>query len=110
MKYLLMDSEYCSMGRWISWIVAEEFNMKMYEAEDIAENIEWLGKEKLNNFYARIACMEIEDIKKDAEFIKIKEALTQKEVADMLGISQSYISRLEKKIIGRLRTEVAEKI
>ncbi len=35
---------------------------------------------------------------------------TQKEVADMLGISQSYISRLEKKIIKRLRTEVAQKI
>jgi len=35
---------------------------------------------------------------------------TQKEVADMLGISQSYISRLEKKIISRLRGEVAEKI
>ncbi len=35
---------------------------------------------------------------------------TQKEVADMLGISQSYISRLEKKIIARLRGEVAEKI
>ena len=33
--------------------------------------------------------------------------LTQKEVADLLGISQSYISRLEKKIIERLRTEVA---
>ena len=31
---------------------------------------------------------------------------TQKEVADMLGISQSYISRLEKKIIGRLRREI----
>lgn len=30
---------------------------------------------------------------------------TQKEVADMLGISQSYISRLEKKIIGRLKKE-----
>lgn len=30
---------------------------------------------------------------------------TQKEVADMLGISQSYISRLEKRIIGRLRRE-----
>lgn len=35
---------------------------------------------------------------------------TQKEVADLLGISQSYISRLEKKIIRRLRTnmELAE--
>ncbi len=31
---------------------------------------------------------------------------TQKEVADMLGISQSYISRLEKKIIGRLKKEL----
>ena len=32
--------------------------------------------------------------------------LTQKEVADMLGISQSYISRLEKKIIKRLKKEI----
>ena len=31
---------------------------------------------------------------------------TQKEVADMLGISQSYISRLEKKIMKRLRSEI----
>lgn len=33
--------------------------------------------------------------------------LTQKEVADMLGISQSYISRLEKKIIERLKNELS---
>ncbi len=32
--------------------------------------------------------------------------MTQKEVADKMGISQSYISRLEKKIIGRLRKEI----
>lgn len=32
--------------------------------------------------------------------------LTQKEVADLLGISQSYISRLEKKIMKRLRKEM----
>jgi RNA polymerase sporulation-specific sigma factor len=35
------------------------------------------------------------------------EEMTQKEVADLLGISQSYISRLEKKIIGRLRKEMS---
>lgn len=35
---------------------------------------------------------------------------TQKEVADMLGISQSYISRLEKKIILRLRKEFAKMV
>ena len=34
--------------------------------------------------------------------------MTQKEVADQLGISQSYISRLEKKIIGRLRKEIVK--
>ena len=36
--------------------------------------------------------------------------LTQKEVADALGISQSYISRLEKKIMYRLRKKIEEKI
>lgn len=35
-----------------------------------------------------------------------KKPHTQKEVADILGISQSYISRLEKKIIRRLRKEI----
>ena len=39
-----------------------------------------------------------------------EEEKTQKEVADMLGISQSYISRLEKKIIKRLKKEIETKI
>ncbi len=38
------------------------------------------------------------------------EEMTQKEVADALGISQSYISRLEKKIMIRLRKKIEEKI
>ena len=38
------------------------------------------------------------------------EEKTQKEVADMLGISQSYISRLEKKIIKRLKKEMIKSI
>ena len=36
--------------------------------------------------------------------------LTQKEVADKLGISQSYISRLEKRIIARLRKQIERKV
>jgi len=36
------------------------------------------------------------------------EEKTQKEVADILGISQSYISRLEKKIMQRLRREMVK--
>ena len=39
-----------------------------------------------------------------------KREYTQKEVADMLGISQSYISRLEKRIIERLRAEISGKL
>lgn len=35
-----------------------------------------------------------------------KKELTQKEVAERLGISQSYISRLEKRIIKRLRRDI----
>jgi RNA polymerase sporulation-specific sigma factor len=37
---------------------------------------------------------------------KDKEEMTQKEVADILGISQSYISRLEKRIIKKLQKEI----
>lgn len=37
-----------------------------------------------------------------------KEELTQKEVADMLGISQSYISRLEKRILVKLKKDIAK--
>lgn len=37
-----------------------------------------------------------------------KSEKTQKEVADLLGISQSYISRLEKKIIFRLKKEIGK--
>ena len=37
-----------------------------------------------------------------------KEEMTQKEVADYLGISQSYISRLEKKIVRKLKKEIVK--
>ena len=42
--------------------------------------------------------------------LKGDDELTQKEVADKLGISQSYISRLEKKIIVRLKKEFTKMI
>ena len=35
-----------------------------------------------------------------------RDEMTQKEVADVLGISQSYISRLEKRILQRLHGEM----
>ncbi len=39
-----------------------------------------------------------------------QKELTQKEVADRMGISQSYISRLEKKIIARLKKEISAQV
>ena len=53
---------------------------------------------------------------REREIIELRYGLggrkekTQKEVADMLGISQSYISRLEKKIISRLKSEIGSRI
>ncbi len=59
----------------------------------------------------KIMMEEIEKLnKRDKEIMVLryglygKEEKTQKEVADMLGISQSYISRIEKKVIRKLRT------
>lgn len=40
--------------------------------------------------------------------INLPEAMTQKEVADLMGISQSYISRLEKRILARMRKDILE--
>ena len=53
---------------------------------------------------------------REKEIVKLRFGLsgntekTQKEVADMLGISQSYISRLEKKIINILKKEINKMI
>ena len=53
---------------------------------------------------------------RDREIISMRFALnggkelTQKEVADLMGISQSYISRLEKKIIDKLKRDISAKV
>ena len=52
--------------------------------------------------------------KREFEIIKMRYGLldseekTQKEIADMMGISQSYISRIEKKVLGKLKKELAK--
>lgn len=53
----------------------------------------------------KLSCREREIVEMRFGLAGGKE-LTQKEVADKMGISQSYISRLEKKIIGRLQKEI----
>ena len=83
----------------LSDILGSEENGVSFEIEQIEEKMA-----------VRRAVAELEG--REREIIELrygmngKKEMTQKEVADRLGISQSYISRLEKKIISRLRTQI----
>lgn len=76
------------------------------EPDVVSKNLESsVEKELLMNAVNKLS--ERERVIMELRFgLKGSEEKTQKEVADMLGISQSYISRLEKKIIYRLRKEL----
>lgn len=71
-----------------------------------------LNKEKEVIMYKAIEKLK----KREREIISLRfglfdnKAYTQKEVADLLGISQSYISRLEKRIINKLKQEIDYKL
>ncbi len=70
---------------------------------------EEIDKDLLNQAICKLSVRE----KKIMELrfgLKNGEEKTQKEVADLLGISQSYISRLEKRIIKRLKKEINKMI
>ena len=91
-------------GNTISLIdVVENDEMDTLEQIEKAENISLVQKYVAQSLNER-----------EKEIVKLRFGLsgntekTQKEVADMLGISQSYISRLEKRIIGRLKKEIAK--
>ena len=85
---------------------------------DILASEEELGMEKLEkkqeeeDLYRAINKLR----KREREIIILRfglydqKALTQKEVADLLGISQSYISRLEKRIFEKMRQEIYGKV
>ena len=73
--------------------------------------------EAISNEKERIMYEAVEKLnEREKEIITLRfglykcEEMTQKEVADKLGISQSYISRLEKKIIDKLKYEMEKKL
>ncbi|HEY8390235.1 MAG TPA: RNA polymerase sporulation sigma factor SigE [Clostridia bacterium] len=85
----------------LSDILGTESDLVYKNIETSVENdLLWQAIKKLNN--------------REQEIMQLRFGLggksekTQKEVADMLGISQSYISRLEKKIIFRLKKEMSK--
>ena len=73
---------------------------------EVEDNLEYNEKRRL--MYDAIK--ELKDKEKEILILryglKNNEEMTQKEVADYLGISQSYISRLEKKIIKKLKFQL----
>ena len=76
------------------------------DPDEIHRGVEWEAeRDVLYACIARLSARE-QTIMKLRFGIAGAQEHTQKEVADLLGISQSYISRLEKKIIRRLRTEM----
>ena len=83
----------------LSDILGSEDNVVSFEIEQLEERMA-----------VRRAVADLDE--REREIIELrygmsgKKEMTQKEVADKLGISQSYISRLEKKIIARLKTQI----
>ena len=78
------------------------------------DNVSYELEQREERQMVRAAVADLEP--RERELIELRyglrggEEMTQKEVADMLGISQSYISRLEKKIIAKLKKEISGKI
>lgn len=92
----------------VDWDGNELLLSDVLGSEEDSVSYELLIREERAAVRAAVASLE----PREREIIELRyglrggRELTQKEVADLLGISQSYISRLEKKIIKRLRIEV----
>ena len=83
----------------------------LYSTEPLA--LEKITKEEdVNNIY--YALSRLKEREREIMVLRFglngKKPLTQKEVADLLGISQSYISRLEKRIIDKMRSIITSKV
>lgn len=78
-KYIAMDSEYCSMGRWISVIVGDALGLKLYEGKDLLEFVDepWLTENYLKEFDDKLLQMSIEEAKTSHEMKKVHQALSQ---------------------------------
>ena len=76
------------------------------EEDGVSKNLDQsVEKQLLWNSIKKLGKRE-QDIMKLRFGLEGKEEKTQKEVAEMLGISQSYISRIEKKILSKMRLDI----
>ncbi len=85
----------------LSDILGTEEDVISRDLEDeVEKSLLKLAIEKLGERERKIVCLRFGLDREDGN------EMTQKEVADLMGISQSYISRLEKKIIHQLKKEI----
>ena len=121
-----------TIGNEILMYLRRNSKVKLEVSIDEPLNVDWDGNELLlSDILGTSEDMIYKDIEREVDIKLLKKALetlsdrermiihmrfglddyeggekTQKEVADLLGISQSYISRLEKKIMKRLKKEI----
>lgn len=76
-KTIFMDSEYCSMGRWISMIMSDACGMRLLEGIDLAQISDeaWLTPAYLNDFDNRISGMTANELRGNEEFQRVNAAL-----------------------------------
>ena len=81
-------------------------------SDDIPTLNKLIKEEDVENLYYAISKLD----EREREIVIMRfglfgeEELTQKEVADKLGISQSYISRLEKRIMDKMKNEIENRV
>ncbi|MBR4407971.1 MAG: RNA polymerase sporulation sigma factor SigK [Clostridia bacterium] len=80
------------------------------EDASVSKNLEIDAEKQLIWDCISKLCPREQEIMKLRFGLEGKDELTQKEVADLLGISQSYISRIEKKILSKIKVELSKVI
>lgn len=77
-KYIVMDSAYCSMGRWISIIVGSQLGMKLYEGKDLLKLVDTdITPEQLAAFDDQIADMSVEEVKQNTTLKAIHQVMQE---------------------------------
>ena len=76
-KIVTMDSEYCSMGRWISIICCSQLDLKLYETKELAELTDepWCTRAYVEDFDRRLVGKDPNEVAQDPEFLRLKAAM-----------------------------------
>ncbi|MBR3150096.1 MAG: sigma-70 family RNA polymerase sigma factor [Eubacterium sp.] len=80
------------------------------EPDEISEEIEYEDEKRLLRYIVAHLNPKEKSIMYERFGLDGRQVLTQKQLADKMGISQSYISRLEKRILAKIKNEMQEKL